>query len=99
MTVEEIADAATKVQAIVVGGTDVKDLFATAKIVSEVETQGMLPLLCMVPSDLYLTLFDDGDFADNAQKFSEIQNKHVRLMLEEYAAWKVLQQNAKKAKK
>lgn len=98
MTPDEFKQITENITNIVIGGTDVADVFALARILHDVEESKNLPMLTIFPTDVYYKLFDDGDFEENMTKFRELQNKHFEAMFSEYAAWKVLQQDAKRRK-
>lgn len=99
MTPDEFKQITENITNIVVGGTDTGDIFALAKILHDVDEAKSKPMLTVFPTDLFLELFDDGDFENNMTKFRELQNKHFEALFSEYAAWKVLQQDAKRIKR
>lgn len=96
--VEEMQEITDKAVCVTIGGFAAEDLFEMGKMMNDVSKAGKLPFLVIIPSDAYDVLFDDGDFSENMEKFTEIQARHNMAMLDEYLAWKILRTDAKKRK-
>lgn len=99
MTVEDITELTERITELTVGGLDLESIIATSKGITEIGESGKVPVLVVFPDDVFATLFDDGEFSANVEKFSEIRARHTKAALEEYAAWKVLQTRAKTGRK
>ena len=96
MTIESLLDNKDKIDLVVVGDLSTSALADLATIITTDKEAGKLPIMALVPRDVYAELFDDGDFAENIGKFNTLAKIHTDALIEEYAAWKVLKQRASK---
>lgn len=99
MTLEDMQKTAELTVNMTVGGFKAEDLFELGKTLHDVQDAGRIPWVTIVPTDAFNTLFDDGHFSANVAKFGEIQARHTKAMLDEYLAYKVLEERKGKKDK
>ncbi len=99
MSVNDMQEVTDKAVCLTIGGFESGDLFELGKMMNDVSREGKMPFLVIIPTDAYDVLFDDGNFSENMEMFTEIQARHNKAMLDEYMAWKVLRADAKRRKK